>query len=47
MKQDTPEPLPPSPLLPFSLFQNLSSPHIFLFLTEINQRLPGQISDET
>ena len=52
MKQDTPEPLPPSiPSLNFpsgfSLSQNFSPPHISQFLTEINPPLSGQISDET
>ena len=50
MKQDLPEPLPPSiPTLHFHfLFLKTSSLLIFpSFLTEINPPLSGQISDET
>ena len=48
MKQDTQEPLPLlNPYPSFSLSQKLPTPHIVLFLTEINSPLPGQISDET
>ena len=42
-KRYTPEPLP----LLFSFPQNLSPPHVSLFLTEINTPLFGQISYET
>ena len=42
----TPVPSTPSSF-PFSLSQNSYSPHIFLFLTEINPSLSGQVSDET